>query len=200
MLVIYISLIYKRMYILIILRGEGMRKLVQIISAAILSVAFIGSVAGAQSSAPCDGTITISGTGPGSNNTVTCTNITTVVITCVNNVNIATINTQAGESGTATVTGNGLGGNATSGTAINTNDSRVDASASCAAVASPSPSVTPVTPGSGSATPTAVKPAVLPNTAGASAETIVVASILAAAGIVVASRVAVAAYRHFGTK
>ena len=175
-----------------------MKKFVQIITAAIVSVGFIGGVASAAS---CDGVVIVNS---GGNNTVevSCTNITSVVINCVNNVNVATVNYQDGKSGTATVNGNGSVGDASTGAVINANDSVVNASAACAAVASPSPSVSPsvtptasVTPGKG-----AVKPAVLPYTASNSAAEIVAISLAAAAGAVVASRLAIAAYRRFSVK
>jgi hypothetical protein len=175
-----------------------MKKVLQILTAAVLSVSFIGVSASAQTIEACSGDITITNTGQGSNNTISCNDINTVVITCDNNINIATINYQNGQTGTATVTGNGLGGDATTGTVINTNSSVVDASASCAATASATP--TPSTSPSPSTTPATVKPAALPNTAGTDTMTVVLVSLAAAAGIVGLSRFAVAAYNRFGNK
>lgn len=177
-----------------------MNKVFQVIAAAVVSVAFFGVTAGAQTVGACNGTISITNTGDNSNNTVQCNDIKNVVITCVNNVNIATVNLQDGTSGTATVNGNTTGGGAQSGAVINTNASNVNANASCGAVAvaSPTPTPTPTpstTPGMGSVTPKA-----LPNTASNSTASIVAGSLVAAAAVVVASRLAVAAYRRIGTK
>ncbi len=175
-----------------------MRKLVQIITAAIVSVAFVGSVAGAQSSEPCNGTITVSGNN--SNVVIDCNTINTVVINCVNNVNVTTINYQNGESGSASVTGNASGGNASSGDVFNTNNSNVNATAACAAAStSPTPTPTTTTTPTPSESPT-VKPAALPNTSTVSAESAIVAGLAVAAIIVAASRLIIAAYRHFTVK
>lgn len=175
-----------------------MRKVVQIITAAIVSVAFIGSIASAQSAGPCNGTVTV--TGNNSNVVIDCNTINSVVISCVNNVNVATVNYQQGESGSATVTGNASGGSASSGGVFNTNNSNVDTTAACAvASTSPAPTPTPTTtptPGE-SAT---VKPAALPNTSTVSAESAIVVGLAIAAVIVAASRLIIAAYRHFTLK
>lgn len=177
-----------------------MKKAFQVFAAAVISVALASVTAGAQSSAACTGTLEITGTGASSTNIINCTDITNVVITCVNNVNIATVNLQGGSSGTATVNGNTTGGGATSGNVINTNATNVDASAACGAttVASPTPTPTPATPGQGGAKPTT--PKALPNTANDSALSIVAASLFAGAAIVIASRLAAAAFRRIGSK
>ena len=175
-----------------------MRKLVQIITTAIVSVALVGGAASAQSSQPCNGTITVSGNN--SNVSIDCSDINTVVISCVNNVNVTTINYQNGVSGPATVTGNASGGNATSGGVFNTNNSNVDATAACAEEStSPTPTPTTTTTPTPSESPT-VKPAALPNTSTISAESAIVAGLAIAAIIVAASRLAIAAYRHFTIK
>ncbi len=172
------------------------KRILQILSAAVLSVAFVGSVA---SAADCDGNFTITNTGSGSNNTIDCTDIDIVSVTCENNIVVLTYNDQEDTSGTATVTDNTTGGSAVSGTVTNVNGTTIDLAAVCAAVASPSPSPS-VTPGAGSVTPTSTKPTVLPFTAGNSAATIVAGSLAAAAGVVVVSRLAIAAYRRISVK
>lgn len=181
-----------------------MKKLLQILTASILSVAFVGAAAGAQvaPSTSCND-VTISNTGPGSNNTVTCTNVVNTVIKCENNVIVGTANVQTSNSGNASGQNNTTVGSVNTGTAVNYNGTDTTIGASCGAVATPAAS-TPVTPGMGSITPPAaeekVAPAVLPYTAGASAEAIVIASLIAAAAVVVLSRVAVAAYRRISTR
>jgi hypothetical protein len=176
------------------------KKLVQILTAAIISVGFIGSVASAQTVAPCTGTVTIHNSGNGNNTEVSCVNVKTITITCTNNVYVANVNLQDSESGNAEITGNGNTGSATTGSTINQNNTNTEIGASCGTVASPSvsPSVTPVvsvTPGKGAVTPT-----VLPYTAGNSTAEIVATSLVAAAGAVVVSRLALAAYRRFSVK
>lgn len=172
-----------------------MKKLIQIITAAVVSVAFIGTAVGAQTPPVCDDIIIVN-TGDDNDVEVNCETITNITITCSNNVATANINYQNGQSGSATVTGNGSNYTTSTGDVINTNNSAVTIDASCngaSVTPSPSPSVSP----SPSATPKpSVKPAALPNTAGASAESVVVASIVAAALVVIASRVIVAAYRR----
>jgi|GEM_PF-1823001 len=175
-----------------------MKKLGQILTAVVLSVAFVGVTANA---ATCDGNFTITGTGQNSNNTIECEDIDNIVATCENNVVLLTFNVQGSQTGTATVTGNTSGGSAVSGTITNSNGSTVDLSTVCAAVASPSPSPSPsVTPGGGNVTPPTVKPAALPFTSGNDALSIVVTSLAMAAIVVAASRLAVAAYRRISIK
>ena len=81
-----------------------MKKLIRLISAAIISVAFMGGVANA---ATCDGFITV--TGPSSNNQVSCNDINDLVVNCTNNIVTATVNTQNGASGNGDVSFNNLG-------------------------------------------------------------------------------------------
>lgn len=177
-----------------------MKKLLQILTASIMSVAFIGVAAGAQGQPDCD-ILVINGTGPGSSNQVVCTVTTNATVVCTDNVYILDANSQSAATGAASNQGNVTGGTAITGNATNSNGQTVAIGASCGTVASPAPTPsTPVTPGKGSITPAQAAPAVLPYTAGASAEAIVVASLIAAAAIVVLSRVAVAAFRRISTK
>ncbi len=171
-----------------------MKKLVQILTAAVVSVAFVGSVAGAQE---CDN-IVIFNTGPDSNNQVSCVDVTNLTVTCVNNVFVLDTNSQTALTGSASVAANVTSGNALSGDANNSNGQVVTIGASCVSATTP---VTPVTPGGGSVTPAAeTKVAALPYTAGTSAATIVAISLVAAAAIVAVSRIAIAAYRRYSVK
>lgn len=200
MLVIYISLIYKERYILKTGGGVKMKKLIKVLTAAILSVAFVGAAAGAQAQSTCE-SIVITNTGENSNNQGVCTVVTNVTLVCNNNVYVLTENDQEAITGEAEVLGNTTGGTAITGNATNENGQTVTIGSSCGE-ATPAPSASPVTPagGSGNVTPPAAKPAALPYTAGNSTLAIVVSSLVAAAAVVAGSRVAVAAYRRFSAK
>lgn len=177
-----------------------MRKLVQIISAAVLSVMFISVAASAQAanSTTCNGSFTIVNTGDNSTQTINCQEQTTVSVECTNNGAVVNYTNQQGGSGNAVVTGNNSSGSAVSGTVTNSSSETSAVTFTCA-----TNSETPVTPESPSVSPTPtpnVKPTVLPFTAGASSEAVIAMSLIAAAAVVALSRVAVAAYRHFNTK
>lgn len=199
MLVINILLVYNRDIILKTHGGVHMNKVFQVIAAAVVSVAFFGTSASAQTPAPgCQSFIY--GTGQGSNNTIDCTTVSNVTLTCDNNITVANINYQNGQTGPATVGGNTSGGAAVTGTVTNTNGAVLNIGAACGTPATPAASTSPspsasTTPGMGSVTPKA-----LPNTASNSTASIIAASLVAAAAVVVASRLAVAAYRRIGTK
>ncbi len=172
-----------------------MKKFIQIVTAAILSVGFIGSVAGA---AACNGNIT--NFGNNSNQTISCNDIKNVTITCNNTTAVANITLQNGTTGTASVTGNGTTGYAISGNAVNTSDNTVSIGTGCGtttSTTSPSPSVTPVAPGKGA---TVAHAASLPNTAANDTASIIAVSLVSAAAVVGLSRAGVAAYRRFGNK
>jgi len=175
------------------------KKLAQVISAAVLSVAFIGTAAGAQGAAGCSN-FSITGTGAGSNNTIVCNDVKEVTITCESNVTVANFSYQDGKTGPAQVGGNTNGGTAVSGSVTNSNGVDLQFGVACGTPAEET--VTPVTPGNGGTTPTPApaKPVALPNTAGTDATTIVMVSLVAAAGVVALSRLAVAAYNRFGNK
>lgn len=175
-----------------------MKKLLRILTATILSVAFMGSVASAQS--PDCGVLIINGTGPGSNNVVTCTTTVNVNVVCTNNIYVLTSDSQNAVSGSAVVGGNVTGGTAITGNATNENNQTVQIGADCGESTTPVTPVTPVTPGSGSATPAAQKVAVLPYTATNSTLAIVAGSLAIAASVVIISRLAVAAYRRASLK
>ena len=162
-----------------------MKKLIQIVTALVVSVGFVGSVASAQVAAETCTTV-INNSGDGNTTTVTCSNERTATISCVNNIIVGNYNDQEGES---------LG----DGSVVNYNNTQTTIGAACGATTttSPSPSPTPST----SVTPTpSTKPKALPNTATNDTASIVATSLVAAIGVVALSRVAVAAYRRIGNK
>lgn len=167
---------------------------VKAVSAAVVSVAFVGAAAGAQAPAQNCDVLVINGTGQGSNNQVVCTTTTNVQVTCTNNVYALTSNSQSAISGATIVGGNVTGGTAISGNATNENNQTVQIGASCGVPADNTSTTTPTTPGQGSTTP---KPKALPYTAADSTVAVVATSLVAAAAIVAGSRVATMAYRHF---
>lgn len=185
-----------------------MRKILQTLTAAVFSVAFVGvgffgTAANAQTpgSTQCDGSFVITVTGNGSNGVINCQVNTTVSVTCTNNGAVVNYTNQQGTSGSTNVTGNGSNGSSVTGGVTNSNSTATNLNFSCPITSAsttptptPTPSTTP-TPGKGSVTPAA-----LPNTASNSAVTIVVGSLVAAAAIVAGSRLAVAAYRRISTK
>lgn len=173
-----------------------MKKVLQILTVAILSVSFIGASAGA---ADCD-ILVINGTGPGSTNQIVCTTTTTASVVCNGTTYVLTQNSQNAISGSAVVGGNVTGGTAITGNATNENGTTVAIGSPCSTTAAGTTTPTPTTTPSPSATPATVKPAALPNTAGTDTMTVVLVSLAAAAGIVGLSRFAVAAYNRFGNK
>lgn len=176
-----------------------MKKVLQILTAAILSVSFISVGASAQTALGNCTSIVITNTGPNSNNSGVCTVNTVVTAVCDNNVFVLNSNQQSAVSGAASAAGNTNAGAAISGGSANYNGTTVQLGATgCATTTTttttPTPTTTPTT------TPVAVKPATLPNTAGTDTMTVVLVSLAAAAGIVALSRFAVAAYNRFGNK
>lgn len=164
-----------------------MKKVAKIVSAAIVSTAFMGTVA---SAATCDGTITITNTGPGSNNTVSCTDVSNIVLNCTNDIVVATVNTQTGTTGNGDTSNNTTGASAVTGQVVNNNGNNVTIGGGCEQLTATS---TPMTPGKGGGG--AFTPEVLPNTSSSSPVLAVLGVIAAATGITVISRVAVIAYR-----
>lgn len=170
---------------------------VKAVSAAVLSVAFVGAAAGAQTITPPAGctNFVIYNTGAGSNNVAVCVDTVTLTVECTNNVYVLDANSQSAVSGQAVSQGNSAGGNAVSGDATNSNNQTVQIGATCGTPANNTSTENP-TPGQGGVTP-APKPAALPYTAADSTVAVVATSLVAAAAIVAGSRVATAAYRHF---
>lgn len=172
-----------------------MKKLIQIVTAAVVSVGFVGSVASADT-VSCTNVV-VDNSGNGNTTTVTCTNKKTATISCVNNLIVGNYNVQEGQSGD----GSSNGGPVQTGTVVNYNGTETTIGASCGASTTTSPTPTPSPSPSTSVSPTpSVKPKALPNTATNDTASIVAVSLVAAAGIVGLSRVAVAAYRRIGSK
>jgi len=125
-----------------------MKRALRIVAGAVVGASAWVGVAAADS-VTCNGSITDSGTG--STNTVTCVDDEENTVSCVNNVIVSNTNDQTAGSGGAFTTGNTTGGDAESGDASNDNVVVVDVGASCAPVATtttttPTPTPTPTTP------------------------------------------------------
>lgn len=173
-----------------------MKKLIQIVAAAVVSVGFVGSIA---SAATCTTNVVIDNSGNGNVTTVTCDNEHTATITCVNNIVVGNYNNQQGGTGSGTSSG----GPVETGSVVNYNGTETKIGAACGASTTTSPSPSP----SGSPSPStsmkpapSVKPKALPNTATNDTASIVATSLVAAVGVVALSRAAVAAYRRIGNK
>ena len=170
-----------------------MKKLIRLISAAIISVAFMGGVANA---ATCDGFITV--TGPSSNNQVSCNDINDLVVNCTNNIVTATVNTQNGASGNGDVSFNNLGGNVQTGTVLNDNGNQVTVGAACGEgiVASTGGGGG----GGGGGAPAAPEESgvgeALPDTANSIVAPVAIAGTAIGAASIVLSRLAVAVFRR----
>lgn len=171
-----------------------MKKLLKLLLVPILSltIAVSASTSTFALGVDCEN-ITISNTGPGSTNTVNCSDETTVTISCANNTTINIDVTQEANSGVAVVNGNTNAGSAISGGANNVIDTiaEVDSACELATATTPKPTTptTPVTP----ATVTPAKPtktASLPNTGEMTS--------VMKAGLVSASVVALLAVTRFG--
>ena len=168
-----------------------MKKIVQVLSAAVITIGATGSVALADSS--------ISNTGPNSYNWILNKETNKVTITCDNNVDVVNINNQSANSGTAEVEKNTNSGNATSGDASNINEVVVDMNIGCAPVQQTS--TTPPSGGQGSgsqpapAPAPATAPAALPSTGSSSPAAIVGVSTVVVASLAIGSRAGSSLYR-----
>jgi len=109
-----------------------MRKILLTITSSVLGIGLMGAVASA-SAVTCSGSV--SNTGAGSTNTVSCVDTNNVSVSCNNKDVITQSNTQNSTSGGATTSGNTSGGNSTSGSSSNSNSTKVQLGASCAPVA-----------------------------------------------------------------
>lgn len=185
-----------------------MKKISQILIAAVLTVGLVGfgeGIANAADTPPenCDNII-IYNTGSESTNVYECIDATKLTVTCNNNIYVLNENSQTAISGDAEVDINVTGGSAISGDANNTNGDVVEIGADCGEATTPVTPVTPTTPEkpvtpTTPATPVAApvqKVAALPNTASNSIVQTVVFSLVAIAAVAIASRVAIAAYRR----
>jgi hypothetical protein len=185
-----------------------MKKISQILMAAVLTVGLVsfgGNVANAQvvEEETCE-SIVISNTGPGSINEGVCVVNIDVEVTCNNNVYVLNENDQEAVTGAAQELGNTTGGTAISGNATNENGTTVQIGAACGETTTPETPVTPTTPEkpvtpSTPTTPAAApaqKVAALPNTASNQTVAIALIGFVVAALAVIASRIAIAAYRR----
>ena len=162
-----------------------------------LGIMFGGAV---DAGAVCAGA-TITNTGPGSQNEITCVDSSTVSVACINNINVVTNNDQTGTSGDAS------GSNVITGNATNENGAVVTIGASCEAqpvipaATTPTP-VVPPTEKSSPAGTTAPKQqiAVLPNTASTSFVKNALIATLALSALFVASRIAITVYRRIALR
>jgi hypothetical protein len=176
-----------------------MKKVLQILAAVVVSVGLMGNVANADA---CSGDIVVHNSGSGNNTTISCENIENVTITCVNNVTVANISYQEGQSGPATVGGNESDGSSTTGSVTNENNQTTQVGVTgCGAEVPATPTTpTPTTP----ATPTTAAPkqkvAVLPYTASSSVAETALIAVAVAAVVAIASRIAVVAYRRVSLK
>lgn len=166
-----------------------MKKPLQILSSVVLSAAFVGGLAGAT---PCAGSIT--NTGPGSNNGISCDETTNTNVMCTNGMWVASDNNQNAGSGDAEGSGNTSSGGATSGSTNNDNNQNVKINTSC------DPAATPANmrsvPGKGGAEPTAKSITALPDTADNSVLTLATISVASVAVVLAASRLGIATYRR----
>src|ERR1700709_2805127 len=94
-----------------------MKKFIQIITASLVGVGLMAGVAAADS-VTCG---SITNTGPGSTNTISCVDENNKQVTCNNNETIVESNDQNASSGGAFTTGNTTSGNANSGDSSNNN-------------------------------------------------------------------------------
>ncbi len=124
-----------------------MKRVLQGLATSLVTIGLMGGVAAATTT--CNGTIT--NTGPGSTNTITCDDTQNQNVSCDNNLIVDNSNHQSANSGQAFTTGNTSGGNATTGNSENSNTTSVDVHIgdACALVAT---AVTPPAGGSGGVT------------------------------------------------
>ncbi|MBC7581543.1 hypothetical protein H7097_01590 [Aeromicrobium sp.] len=121
-----------------------------ILKAIAVTTVMVGMSSGVASAATtCNGTI--SNTGSGSANNITCTDENDNSVSCVNNVVVANENNQTATSGGAFTLDNTTGGDATTGDANNNNTVVVAVGVSCTPVAvatttPTTPAATPVAP------------------------------------------------------
>jgi hypothetical protein len=188
--------------------GTIMKRYMRGLVAIITSLAFMGGVASAQAPSTCaDGEATITNTGPGSTNEITCVDSTKVHVTCSNNIYVVNNSDQIAGSGDATNGGNTTGGSSITGNAINENGTTVEIGASCAPAAvvttPPAPTPTPTSPqpvtgfgGRGAGAPEVVAVAALPNTSSNPILDVALVSAISLAVALVLSRLGILAYRQ----
>jgi hypothetical protein len=122
-----------------------MKKIFRALAVTTVMLGMSTGVATAATSATCSGSI--SNTGPGSTNVITCDTNNKTTVSCDNDVVVDNSNSQAANSGKAFTTGNTSGGSATSGGASNSNSVDVTLGVGCELVAATTPPpTTPTTP------------------------------------------------------
>lgn len=186
-----------------VIGGTIMKRYMRGLVAIITSLAFMGGVASAQTG--CEGA-TITNTGPGSTNEITCVDSSTVHVVCSNDIYVVTDNSQSSGSGDADNSGNTTGGSSITGNATNENGTTVEIGASCApaaAVTPPAPTPTPTSPqpvtgfgGRGAGAPEVVAVAALPNTSSNPILDVALVSAISLAVALVLSRLGILAYRQ----
>lgn len=182
-----------------------MKKLIQIISTATVAVSLLAGTAAAVAETGTCGTI--SNTGPGSDNTITCVVDNNTNIVCNNDLKVELSNDQSGDSGSGSTSGNTSGGFTTTGNVDNNNVATVAIGASCAPVTVASTTTVTPTPAAGGqgaavATP-AAKPAApksLPETGSNTAQKLGLDSLVVLGGTLGLSQVVLRAYRRLALR
>lgn len=167
-----------------------MKKLLRFMTAVIVSTAFVGGMA---SAATCDGTISV--TGPGSNNQISCNEVNNIVVTCENNITVGTINSQTGDSGNADGSNNTTSGTVASGSVVNDNGQNVTIGASCGEAASLT-SETPGQGGGGGGGAGEAVPEELPNTSSVDIAPLAIGAFIVSVALAALSRLAHVTYRR----
>lgn len=174
-----------------------MKKILQITAAATIASAGLGGLAYAQ-------TASCTNTGPGSTCTITINDVHEATLTCNNGIYQATYNNQGGSSGDASSGGNTTGGDVATGTVVNVNGADITIGVTGCEVAAETPGggaiTPPEAPAEGGGGAGAFTPASLPFTSDSSMHDVIISSLIAAAGIVVASRLAAVALRRYTEK
>jgi hypothetical protein len=180
------------------------KKLLQIITGTVVSVGLMAGTAAADS-VTCGGSI--SNTGPGSNNTITCVDKNDIQVTCSNNDKVVETNNQNANSGGAFTVENTSGGNANSGNANNNNKVTVDVGASCARQVATTATTSPAGgKGAGSASTPATTPSAkagvssLPKTGSNSLQDSAITGVFVLGTAAAVSQLAASAYRRFALK
>lgn len=181
--------------------------------ATITSLALMSGVASADTAEPAtctDGQATITSTGPGSVNIISCVDSKEIHVTCDNNIYVVNDNSQTANSGNADNSGNTNGGSSVTGDATNENGTTVQIGASCVSPAavtpeSPTPQQPTTTPvdGMGAGAPSAEAAqaiAVLPNTSSNTVLDSILIGVSSLAALLITSRFGAAAYRRFALR
>jgi LPXTG-motif cell wall-anchored protein len=190
-------------------RRVKVKKILQMIAGAVASIALMGGVAAADT-VTCG---SISNTGPGSTNTITCVDNEENSVSCNNHVVVENSNDQNASSGGAFTTNNTSAGDASSGDASNDNKVVVNIGASCAPVQTASTTPSGGRGGGEVAAASTAAPAggaggggqgagvaALPETGSSSLQTAAIAGLAVLAGGLVLSRLGLVAYRRISLK